>query len=323
MVRKLQKVPAVLVVALLLSILIVPTAIATATLPESLDILSSKAFASVLQPNDLLVIFRYQISYTTLPTPESATDLYIFSLLNTTNTTEYGSVTPYAYMTRGYGYGLSAIYLSSTLAPPWGTSYQIRIMGNPAKFSSANLTNPIEFFLVTDCPMDTSATDIGNYIIEQMHELETPWVKTLVIPSSGGGMILSTIGEIYLTSAIPGFAAMAPQIAAIQTVLSPPAVLTYGNTTAVNLTGQYAGTWVGTALDSAGSLAISVFAFGCFLAIVIACKQKLGRVEPGYIAGCLFLIGASRTFRFPLEINLVLALLCGIYLAYILIFRNA
>jgi hypothetical protein len=299
---------------------------AIATLPESLNILSSKAFTNVLQSNDFLVIFRYSIAYTTTPTTETATDLYIFSLLSASNTTEYGSVTPYAYTTRGFGQGVSAIYLSASTAPHWGDSYQIRIMGNPAKFSSANLTNPVQFFPITNYFTPTDLVEvpdgIGNYLIEQMQQLEIPWSKTLVLPSTGG-MILSTTGEIYLTSAVPGFAAMAPQIIAIQIISSTPAVISYGNTTAVNMTSQYGGTWVRTALDSAGTMGTGVAVFVFFLAIVILCQRKLGRMEPGLIAGNLMLIGAVRLGLMNMAIVLVVALLCGIYIGYILIFRNA
>ncbi len=322
MARKIQTIFRIIGVVCLLLLGIAAPARATAILPNSLSILSSKAFRNVLESNDFLVVFRYSIAYASSPN-ETATDLYIFSLLSTENTSEYGSVTPYAYTTKGYGQGLSAIYLSHL---SWDDSYQIRIMGNPAAFSSANLSTPIQFFPISDYSLETTqpaiAGEVGQYLIEQMQQLEAPWGKSLVLPSSGG-MILSTTGEIYLSSAITGVTTMAPQITAIQIVSSTPATIDYGNATAANLTGQYGGTWVRTALDSAGSLGTGLVVFVFFIAIVVQCQRKFQRTEPGLIAGSLMFIGATRLGLVPLAITLTVALLCGIYIGYILIFRNA
>lgn len=305
MVQKRGFIVAGIVVSVLL--LLSPLAVMadTITLPDSSpSIISTEVFENVLVTNDVLILFEYNIPYATPPTA-TADQLYLFSVLTADGSVDIGDSRPYPYQTEGYNYGISGIYFAPGSTPTWDGSYQIRIMGDPIIFEDAGLTAPIIYTTITaDCYQDsTNIADtevlVGNYLVNSLRSLQTSWATSLITPSSTG-VILTAVGQTYLTGMMPGISYMAPQLMGLQDLGISPVQDTYSTNLMDTYSNRYQGTWVQDALDSIGTLFHTSYnlitgALIFIICIVIVAKSQkhFQKNDPALIIAVIIFYGLS------------------------------
>jgi hypothetical protein len=310
---------------------------ATPTLPTaSPTIISIKCFQDVLASTDFLLLFQYRIPYGTIPTPETADQLYTFSMLDNTGTTDYGDVHPYPYKGGGYNYGLSGIYFAPGFAPSWSGNYQIRIMGDPILFSIAGLTAPITYTTILPGDFDTSTTTadakiaVGNYLVITCQSLQSSWATTL-LSSSDTGVILSTTGQAYIMGIITNITYMAPQIMNLQNLAPAPITETWSTALGTSYANRYTGTWVQDSLNAIADLFHTsnwnLITGGLILIlciwIVAKSQKKFQRNDPALIIAGIVFYGASLLGFVSWYIVGITSLLFALYLGYIFIFSKS
>jgi len=220
--------------------------------PDSVPTLvQTNVYRNVLETGDQLYIFYANIPYGSLP-DALVTEAFLWRLIDTNNTTVIGQTTGTAFNADGYGYNVYSMYFDASDAPTWDQPYTARLSGNPAVFDDPPT---YDFVLGTgDFSGLTETTavkdEIALRIIVIARDLFIRWSLTTadtLINEQETGTVLSARGETFFRGAIFGLQAMAP--GAFQ--------IAVGTITAVdrdwdtgyvdNITGQYVGTFVGTA----------------------------------------------------------------------------
>ena len=196
----------------LIGILAVPTKVQAIVNPDSLSILSILAYQGVIESNDILVLARYNIEYTVLPT-ELASSTFLGRFMD--GTTELSSAAPYPYNDRGYGEGAISFYWSAAEVTEaslvWGSSYTVRLQGNPSFFAvppfAVNST-------ITWRPSTATAFHLRNDILTLAFNLETAWVANNVdlVSSTVEGNLLTANGSDYFSNTIIDLQLMIPSV---------------------------------------------------------------------------------------------------------------
>lgn len=184
------------------------------------SILSIDIYNNYLEPDDMLVVAKYRISYTTEPAL-SANELYIGRILDP-SLTELGVASPYAYYNDGYDYGFFAIYFDTASAPTWAAVDTVNIGGNPLETWSP--TTPPTGSLSTISWHSTStvaATSslLSANVLSWADSLGTQWSVSLVSTTPAGAK-LTTYGDQYFSTVIPSLRTACPLIysASTQTI---------------------------------------------------------------------------------------------------------
>lgn len=297
--------------------------------PDVWGIVSAQVFRHVVEHDDFIVVFQYQLDYTVSPNA-SANNLFLFRLLDDDGITELGTVIPYPFYNGGYSQGLSAIYFSESTAPDWLGAYQLQIMGNPAVFPDLVGTPAIlaagDYYDSDNYSSQRAA--MGNYVLTIMQNLQTQWGMQLVV-SASSGLVLGTYGDSYARAAIPGLAIMCPSIFSIQESTPTPDDRTYTDNINAGLT-RWTGTFVQDALDglqSFSGLPITLaMGAGILLVWVLLFRFSQNNLEstaPALLVGGLLFVGGSVLGFINWALIGISALLFIIYLVYILVLRNA
>jgi len=188
-------------------VMLLTTAVFAIDLPTAKQVYPPVEFyRNLLVTGDTLVIGRYNLSYTVVPT-EAATQAYLLELVDST-----GNVTivtqPVNFYNKGYSDGAFSMYLPSGVT--WGGAYTIRIQGNP----TLAWTGVIPLIDMADFTWNTSNSGIGTKVLTYASLLETSWgavVWDLVTPYSTGNK-LTTLGSSYFTQVIPNLRTIAPEV---------------------------------------------------------------------------------------------------------------
>jgi hypothetical protein len=175
------------------------------------------AWRNVLQTGDFLIVAKYNLTYNNM-TSINYTDIsatHLFRLMDITNTAQLGLVEAYPYQNKGYGVGVVSFYFPAATAPAWGANYWIRIEGKASAFTSPP-TYSKEISASSYSTETVTAkvkTAIGTRILTLADDLGATWVPNVSMTAAAEtGMILSTYGEAYFRSAIPGLQMMSPGI---------------------------------------------------------------------------------------------------------------
>lgn len=200
--RGLLRSVAVVVVGVLLYLLLPPVPAYAIANPNATSIGDTYVFQDTLETGDILVFVRYDVSYTSQPS-EDAEDTFIMAVYDTDGTTLLFT-RPLNY----YQHNIISIYLdadANTLA--WGSSYYVRIMGNPALFDPlVEGTNMRTRVLSSGDYRGTD--DLGGIMVAQADILGTDWATALLT----SGDKLNSTGSTYFLRAVPGLSAMVPEI---------------------------------------------------------------------------------------------------------------
>jgi len=201
----------------LLSILLFSTTVLAIENPDSGPfIIQVDAYRHLLEDNDLLIHGRYNVPYEVGPpdlAPDEAITQVMFVRLMD-GTTEVGTSTIYAYYRRGWGYGTFSMYLNADLASGlWEDTLTVELRGSLTAGWTGD--TPVASTSVINWRSTTSQTAtrvlMYSHLIAWANTLGDYWNVALVTQYAGENK-LSSYGEAYFTSAIPGLRGMVPQL---------------------------------------------------------------------------------------------------------------
>ena len=199
--------------------------------PDSIMISDVRAYDSVLESGDLLVIVEYDLPYTSIPT-ETIGDAYLGRFLR--STAELNSVEPFSYNDKGYGVGAFSLYWSATqrttdsieFDDTNSEAYAITLQGKIGVFTGSVPTTTT----TTITWQDVSDTKdlLKQHIVElaQRFEADPDWndgtqsniINTAstnfgnLISVTTGNDQLTAVGEEYFSNAIPQLQVMVPSM---------------------------------------------------------------------------------------------------------------
>ncbi len=296
--------------------------------PPSID--DVHVYRHLLEPNDFLVIARYNIPYTSIPDAR-VDQAFLFRLLATDKNTMLLSNEAYAYHTNGYGDGVIAFYADNTSAPTWGLGYTIQITGKPSEFAdpaSVTWNFPISTGAYSSLiPQSANQLDLADKIVGMAQILELEWSTTL-LSVNDAGIILSTSGQIYFQNAILGVRLMAPTLFAIQVADPNYATTNWTNAQATTYRTRFTGTWWGNAVQAVADLFGMSFFFWAsmpLLVVSIFCMVVAGQ-QGNIMSGLLNILAVGMYGALigwtPFFILSIGSILIAAYTAYIWFLKN-
>ncbi|WP_231927048.1 hypothetical protein [Dehalococcoides mccartyi] len=217
--------------------------------PTTFTLDSVQVVTNILEDDDMVVAFRYNITYSSGQPSIPANKLFHFRLMDTDGITQLGAIEPYPYYNSGYGQGFSAFYFAGDAAPDWESALVLKMVGNPQYWASPPEVN----YTLTSADYSQLSTRsensslLGNYIIETCRDLEINWSVKLVTETPQG-TILNDTGAAYGRGTIPGLQNMCPQIFSSQQQVIDIPDQTWTNTKLNEWIHQFDGTVVGDAL---------------------------------------------------------------------------
>lgn len=172
-------------------------------------------FNNVLETGDWLIDAEGLVSYTVTPTDYTASEAFLFELLNTSGNVTYAS-TPL----QSFGDRPISIYLTKAQADGLGlsigSSYGIRITGNPNVFASTT-NNTITTFLNAGDYIDQSASGnttttnlLRNAMIIIAQNMQAYDGVTTYLTTIQGVQYLTTTGGDLFQAGIPNLSTMCP-----------------------------------------------------------------------------------------------------------------
>jgi len=299
--------------------------------PTNLQIESVKVCHYVVEEDDFLLVFHYNIHYDTGQPDDPANKLFTFRLLDTNGVDYLGSSIPYAYNNSGYDQGCSAFYFATADAPDWEQTYVLRISGNPEYFSSPPVAS---YTLVTSdySQMETkqeNQTLLGNYILDVARDLEINW-STPLLYTGDLGTVLNSTGEAYFRGTVPSLQVMAPQIFAVQTTTPQYTPTEWTETQGEAYETRFEDTWVGKNLKYAGdqfhvkwNVITGIMVLAVIVGLAIFCQAKYGSIKPTMIGGILVMLGGTVLGWVAPAIMALVTIFFALFLGYVWMFRTS
>lgn len=208
-------------IALLLSIaLALVSGLASAQIaePDTLRVESARAYESVLEDDDILIVVEYRIDYTTNPVAAAPNNFLIRFMRGTS---ELSATEILNFQNSGYGLSISGMYLTALdvtnlsieFGDPNGEGYEVWIQGKPSAFADPPKDELLNI-LFRDAN-DTERilrTDIKNLAINL--ENDVAWATNVgnLIEFVTGKEVLTINGEAYFGQAIPNLQIMIPEL---------------------------------------------------------------------------------------------------------------
>lgn len=304
--------------------------------PTNLQLESVKVCRHLIENDDFLFVFHYNIHYDADQPSQPANMLFTFRLLSTNGVDYLGAIVPYAYYNSGYDQGCAAFYFSKAQAQAlglqWGGAYIVRISGNPEYFSSPPLCS--RTLVLSDYSQDTmgqkeNQTVLGNYILDVARKLEINWGGTTLIYVAALGPALNSNGEAYFRGAISALQLMAPQIFPVQTGVPQYEETEWTEAMGKSYETRFEDSWVGKALEDLGEMLhvkwnviTGMIVLAAIIALAIWCQAQYGTVKPVMIGGpCLILGGTVMGWVAP-AIMAIVTIFMALFLGYIWMFRH-
>ena len=248
---------ALLALILIMAIGIAAPAYAETEPPDSDPTIEKfNVYRNLLETGDMLVLVYANIPYAT-PPETLVTITFIWSLVDTDGTTELGSTVGYAYNDGGFGYNVYSMYFSAAEViakgmTVWGTSYIVRLSGNPVYFTTPPVYNYYLSASDYTALSDTSdvQAELAARILQIATDLDSKWGLATIyslVTELEAGAALSLYGQAFFRGAIYGVQSFAPAIFPVQIRNLTITDRTWDTEFSENLTGQWGGTWVDTA----------------------------------------------------------------------------
>ena len=251
-------------------------------LPDSTPTIEQfNVYRNLLEPGDRLLLIYANIPYATPPSVP-IWQTYMWTLIKNDNVTEIGTVIPYAYNNKGYGYNLASMYFPAAASGnfTWGDNHVVRLRGNPSAFTSAPLYDFLldsgDYSTLTD--PDGVAAELAARILAIAANLDSRWGLSSpysLLNQTESGTVLSIYGEAYFRAVIPGLQGICPSVFAYvinDLELTPR---TWTNAYETLLLAQWQGTWVDTAKNAAGALFGTSFNLFWIIIALAACVTVL------------------------------------------------
>ncbi len=317
----------------ILAIALLPAlpAVADTSLPSSTpSVLSFNMYRNIIEPGDMVLLIYANIPYTSIPT-NPVTETFIWRMLSTNGTTEYGSTVGCAFKNKGYGYNLYSMYwnadnVSALLS--WGIPYIIKLSGNPAAFDTPpeyNFQLSTADYTTANVSEDVKA-EMGARIMTIADDLNQKWAlsSSLYLTSEvETGTVLSLQGEAFFRGAILGIQGMVPEVFSYVVKDIDATPRTWEENYSSNLTTQWQGTWVDTAKSAGGTffgtsfdLTSFVILGGLALGALIATIIIAGDAWSGLIDSCIVIILGARLGMFGLGYLALIVALCWLFVSF-------
>ena len=292
---------------------------------------SLNVYRNLLETGDFLLLIYANIPYDAPVPDDLVTETYIWRMIDTDNITELGSTVGYAVNDKGYGLNVSSMYWSADNVTSqglvWGTEYTVRLSGNPAAFDTPRTYN----FTIdsTDYTGKVATADVqeemGVRIITIATELNIKWALDsdfYLTQQTEVGTRLSIYGEALFRGAILGLQGMVPQIFGYVVTDMEVTAREWDVEYSENLTGQWAGTWIGTAQAAGGALFGTDYDLASLLLMaalaigVIVCNLMVaGDTWAGAVDACFILLIGSRLALIGLGYVGLIVALCMLYIS--------
>lgn len=325
------KVIITLILMLLLSGLSgIPALAADPPNPDNMQVESAKVFRHLVETDDFLLVFHYNIHYDTGQPDTPANKLFIFRLLDTNGVDYLASIVPYAFYNAGYDQGCSAFYFSSTEAPTWEGAYILRISGNPEYFADPPITN---YSLVTSdysqmLTKEENQVVLGISIIDIATNLETNW-NTPLLTEGQLGTVLNSAGEAYFRGTITGLQLMAPQIFSVQLTNPVYEETEWAEEQATTYMDRFKDTWVGETLTSFGDqlhmdwrIITGIGTVMIIIALAVFSQLRYATTKPALLGGACVLVGGTVLGFISVAVMSITTLASAIFIGYNLFFRH-
>ena len=274
--------------------------------PDSIALLTTRAFVDLVETGDTAIIFHWSFDYGDNYTAANYTALnpaslaIIFQMYDPTGATLLSTATPYVYApfaTNGYNQGMSSFYFSAADALPPGQAYIIRITQSPVYFAVPTTVD----FTMNPAWTDTTEGDMFDYVMQTCDYLLAEYPTIPLKTSVESGMVLNTAGSAYFYGAVPGIQTLCPALFYVQDYTpAEMAVTPYDST----LQDQYSIRMQGSEIKRGADRLAAHFGltgyFALGMAILVICigcgiyssKQGWG-LEPGLIGASLVAIGGA------------------------------
>lgn len=299
--------------------------------PDNLQIESVQVCRHLLEADDFLLAFHYNIHYDTGQPDDPANKVFTFRLLDSTEEQSLlGAAVPYAYHNAGYDMGCSSFYFPAATAPDWSGGYTVRISGNPEYWSTPPVAN-YTLVLSDYCQLETrqeNQTVMGNYLISLAEKLENNWPADLVIQGDLG-KVFNITGESYFMGSIPGLQYMCPQIFAVQVKVPEYVPTDWTEEQGLEYKSRFEGTWVGDALVGTGealqiqwNVITGIGLIGLCIALSFVSYKYYATVKPAMLSSVLILIGGTMLGWMAHVFLGITSVIAALFTGYLWFFRH-
>ena len=285
-------------------------------------------YRNLLETGDWLTLVYANIPYATPPsTPVNQT--FIWRLIDTDNVTELGSTVGYAYNDDGYGYNVYSMYFSAsqitTLGMVWGTSYTIRLSGNPAVFD----TPPVYNYIINAgnySGLTVKAAvqaELAARILALAADIDNKWgLASSLLTQNETATVLSSSGEAFFRGAIHGLQAMAPAAFSVIVRAIDVEAREWSENYTENLTGQWGTGWVATSQAAGNALFGTDYdLFSTIILLVMCGGLMVGNIMltgdhwNGLVDVALLGVVGARLAMYDLGFLILIAAMCWLYIS--------
>lgn len=261
---------------LVFSVVSAPAALAMGE-PDSVSLHDIEVFHDLIVAGDFLAVVPYNIPFTTLPA-DDIDKTFIFSMISNNSTAVIGTVSAYPRYNKGYGGGLISFYFSANIS--LNQPYKFRVMENPTYYPLPKYWD----FIIGEANYATEANQdeaLRAKIIDMAEPLSIEWAVDLLTTTDAGGTVLSTYGELYFLNAVPGLAAMCPNLFAVQIEAPSYEKRSWSYTIAETLRTKYNGTIIADLMTGFAGLfstdtpaAMNILSILLFAALIVVAVWK-------------------------------------------------
>jgi hypothetical protein len=227
-----------------------PAIPALAVEPTTVSLDGIELFHDLIAADDILAVVPYNVAFSTAP-DENIDETFIFRFMSPDGSTEYGSTLATPAYDGGYGNGVVSFYFTSGVT--WGESYIVRVQENPAYYPAATAWD----FGIGDDQYSNEADQAAALkakVVDSATFLSTVFGVSLLSASESGAKVLSTYGELYYLSAIPGLQQMAPALFQVQLETPDFSKRSWSTSFADALFTKYQGTFIYDAMTGYAGL---------------------------------------------------------------------
>jgi hypothetical protein len=275
--------------------------------PDSMSVLSVRAFTDLVETGDVSIVFRWSVDYGDDYTAANYTALnpaslaIIFQMYDPTGATLLSTATPYVYgpfATNGYNQGVSSFYFTAADLLPEGLGYLIRITQSPVYFTTPVSTT---YTMTGNDWTNSTEGDMYDHVMQLCDYLLAEYPTVTLKTSTDVGLVFSTYGESYFRAAVPGIQALCPALFYVQDYIPTEMTVTPYDST---LQDQYSIRMQGSEVKRGADRLMAHFGltgyFGLGMGILVACigcgiysSRKGWGLEPGLIGASLVAIGGA------------------------------
>lgn len=330
-----MKILIAIVVALVLAVTVASPVFAAIPQPDSAPTLEqSYVFRNLRETGDMLFVFLANIPYAVTPDVD-VTQTYWWTLYDGLD--ELGNTSGYAYNSYGYGYNVYSMYFSADdvtdLTMVWGTSYELRLVQNPAQFAAPTYfsfnINAADYTPISDMAGNRDA--LALRVISLAEYLDNAWnvhVDYSLIVDTDTGIRLSTTGGIVMKGCIYALQSMAP--AAFSTVIRDIDVVDreWDTEYQTEVATQWEGTWAETAQEAGKALFGTDYdLLSIIILLVLGVGLLIGNIAVtgdhwnGLIDVSLLLIVGARLGMYDLAFLILIAAICWVFIGTKVWFR--